>query len=144
MAIHLRSYERHQYVLDPFHYIPLLERKPGGLHHGRPFKGEPWGEDFVCMRRELEYRYESEGTRKYIDSLLLFTRYPIESVRQAVSLCVRRRAFSDEAVQSILDYHPPSLCATLDLSDRPTFQLASTGIRPAGEYDVLLQEERLS
>ena len=91
-----------------------------------------------CRSKDLS------GTRKYIDLLLLFTRYPIESVRQAVSLCVRRRAFSDEAVQSILDYHPPSLCATLDLSDRPTFQLASTGIRPAGEYDVLLQEERLS
>ena len=25
VAIHLRLYGRHQYVLDPFHYIPLLE-----------------------------------------------------------------------------------------------------------------------
>ena len=144
VAIHSRSYGRHQYILDPFHYIPLLEKKPGGIHHGRPFKGEPWGADFACMRRELEYRYEGEGTRKYIDILLLFTRYPIESVRQAVSLCVRRRAFSDEAVQSILDYQPPSLCAALDLSDRPAFQLESTGIRPASEYDVLLPEEGAS
>ena len=144
VAIHPRSYGRHQYILDPFHYIPLLEKKPGGIHHGRPFKGEPWGADFACMRRELEYRYEGEGTRKYIDILLLFTRYPIESVRQAVSLCVRRRAFSDEAVQSILDYQPPSLCAALDLSDRPAFQLESTGIRPASEYDVLLPEEGAS
>ena len=96
------------------------------------------------MRRELEYRYEGEGTRKYIDILLLFTYYPVEAVHQAVSLCVKRRAFSDEAVQSILDYQPPSLCAALDLSDRPAFQLESTGIRPASEYDVLLPEEGAS
>ena len=141
VAIHLRLYGRHQYVLAPSHYIPLLERKPGGIHHGRPFKGEPWGEDFACMRRELEYRYEGEGTHKYIDILLLFTCYPVEAVHQAVSLCVKRRAFSDEAVQSILDYQPPSLSTTLDLSDRPAFQVESTGIRPASEYDVLLPEE---
>ena len=93
------------------------------------------------MRRELEYRYEGEGTRKYIDILLLFACYPVEAVHQAVSLCVKRRAFSDEAVQSILDYQPPSLSTTLDLSDRPAFQVESTGIRPASEYDVLLPEE---
>ena len=46
------------------------------------------------MRRELEYRYEGEGTRKYIDILLLFTRWPVEAVHQAVSICVKRRAFS--------------------------------------------------
>jgi len=141
VAIHPRSYARYQYVLDPFHYIPLLEKKPGGIHHGRPFKGEPWGADFARMRRELEYRYGGEGTRKYIEILLLFTRYPVESVRHAVSLCVRRRAFSDEAVQSILDYQPASCATPLDLSDRPAFQVESTGIRPAHEYDGLLQEE---
>ena len=93
------------------------------------------------MRRELEYRYEGEGTRKYIDILLLFTCYPVEAVHQVVSLCVRRRAFSDEAVQSILDYQPPCLSPTLDLSDRPALQAASTGIRPASAYNVLLHKE---
>lgn len=141
VAIHPRSYGRHQYVLDPFHYIPLLERKPGGIHPGRPFKGEPWGADCACMRREREYRYQGEGTRKYIQILLLFTRYPVEAVHQAVSVCVRRRAFSDEAVQSILSYQPSQLSLSLDLSDRPAFQVESTGIRPARDYDVLLLQE---
>ncbi len=47
-------------------------------------------------------RYEGEGARKYIDILLLFTRWPVEAVHQAVSICVKRRAFSDEAVESVL------------------------------------------
>ena len=70
--------------------------------------------------------------------------WPVEAVHQAVSLCVKRRAFSDEAVESVLSYQPPSLSTTLDLSDRPLLQMESTGIRPANEYDVLLQEEDLS
>ena len=57
-------------------------------------------------------------------------------------LSTRRRASaSDEAVESVLGYQPPSLCAELDLSGRPLLQVKSTGIRPASEYDVLLQEE---
>ena len=79
------------------------------------------------MRRELEYRYDGEGTRKYIEILLLFTRYPIEAVRQAVATCVRRRAFSDEAVQSVLDYQPAAWATSLDLSDHPAFQVDQHG-----------------
>lgn len=142
VACHVRSYARQQYILEPLHYIPLLAKKPGGLHHGRPFKGMPWGADFAHMRRELEYRYGGEGTRKYIHLLLLFTRYPIEAVHQAVSACVRRRAFSNEAVQSLLDYQPPTPGMPLDLADRPAWQVTCTGIRSAGEYDGLLQEAR--
>ena len=60
VAIHSRCYDRNQTILDPFHYLPLLERKLGGLHDARPFKGEPWGEEFAILRRELEYRYGGE------------------------------------------------------------------------------------
>ncbi|MBU2490638.1 MAG: IS21 family transposase, partial [Proteobacteria bacterium] len=108
VARHARSHDREQYILSPYHYIPLLERKPGGLLHGRPFKGEPWGEDFQRMRRELEYRYEGEGTKKFIRILLLFAKYPAEEVRRAVRVCAKRRAFSDEAVLSVLRFSPPS------------------------------------
>jgi len=141
VATHTRSYERHQYLLDPFHYLPLLERKPGGLHNARPFKGQPWGEDFARLRRELEYRYQGEGTRKYIRVLLFFTRYPVAAVRQAVARSVQRRAFSDEAIESLLIYQPPQALAALDLSDRPGFQVQVTGIRAATEYEVLLGQE---
>jgi len=143
VAAHVRSYERNQSILDPFHYLPLLERKPGGLHHGRPFKGEPWGEDFSVLRRELEYRYGGEGTKRFIRVLLLFTEHPVESVKEAVQICVRQRAFSDEAIESLLHYQPHLAMPSLDISGRPEWQVACTGIRPASEYDALLREEAL-
>jgi hypothetical protein len=67
-----------------------------------PFKGQPWGKDFDFMRRELEYRYGSEGTERYINILLLFDKYPAGDVKESVRLCVKCRAFSDEAVESYI------------------------------------------
>jgi transposase len=34
---HRRCFEKSRYILNPLHYLPLLERKPGALRNGRPF-----------------------------------------------------------------------------------------------------------
>jgi transposase len=143
IAAHERSWERHRYVLEYTHYLPLLATKPGGLQNARPFRGMPWGEDFDLLRRELAFRYGDEGTRKFIRVLLLFTTHPEEQVKAAVRECVRRRAFSDEAVQSVLAYRPPAQGKTLDLSAHPLFHLEGDGVRAAAEYDALLLEQEV-
>ncbi len=84
VAIHRRNWNTRQYVLDYQHYIPLLERKPGGIHNGRPFRGEPWGNDLERMHEELKYRYGGEGTRRFVNILLLFSRYDEREVKEAV------------------------------------------------------------
>ena len=35
---HARSYGRDQTTFDPWHYVPVLARKPGALRNGAPFK----------------------------------------------------------------------------------------------------------
>ncbi|GAG07302.1 unnamed protein product, partial [marine sediment metagenome] len=35
---HERCFERHKRIYDPWHYVPILERKPGALRNGAPFK----------------------------------------------------------------------------------------------------------
>ena len=80
----------------------------------RPFQGNPWGKDFALLRRELEYRLGDEGTRQFIRVLLLMTKHPEEEVRQAVGLCVRRRAFNVEAVMAAMRNEPlPDACAAV-------------------------------
>ena len=39
IARHPRSYERDDFVYDPIHYLPLLERKPGALDQAAPLQG---------------------------------------------------------------------------------------------------------
>ena len=136
-ARHDRCYEQGQFILEPEHYLNLLKIKPGSLDNARAFKGQPWGEDFQRLRRELEYRYEDEGTRHYIDTLLLMTQYPVDQVKAAVALCVRRRAFSRDAVITVLRNEPVKPTPSLDLSQRPELSQMHDGIRPLGDYDQL-------
>jgi transposase len=90
---------------------------------------------------ELEYRSGDEGTRQFIRILLLMTKHPEAEVRQAVGVCVQRRAFSVEAVVAAMRNEP--LCAPvrrLDLAHRPELAGVGEGIRPASLYDALAHE----
>ena len=144
VAVHRRSYATGHYILEPAHYLKLLEIKPGSLDNARAFKGQPWGEEFTILRRELEYRYGEQGTRKYINVLLLFAQYPEQEVNEAVKVCVRRRAFSDEAVLSLLRNEPPRPPGRLDLSSRPELHNIGDGIRPLSIYDQLRSGEEVA
>jgi transposase len=141
VAVHRRCWGRHEFFLDYSHYLALLASKPGGLNHARPFQGEPWGADLDRLRIELEYRYGAGGVRQFIDVLLLLTEYPEASVKAAVGQCVGRRAFSSEAVKSVLDYQPPTSVGPLDLSRYPLLQVETDGVRDAGEYDQALLDK---
>ncbi len=104
----------------------MLERKPGALDRGLPFQGNPWGDDFLLLRRELEYRLGGDGTRQFIQVLLLMTEHPPDQVRSAVSYCVARRIFSLDAIQAAMRDEPtPSRSPRLDLSQHP--ELAAVG-----------------
>ena len=143
VARHRRSYKDGQFVLDPTHYLKLLQRKPGSLDNARAFKGQPWGEDFDFMRRELEYRYKDDGTKRYIKILMLFTEYQEAQVKAAVSLCVKRRAFSEDAVLNALRNEPLPVRRQLDLSDRPELVNQGNGIRSAAIYDQIRQGQEV-
>jgi hypothetical protein len=38
---HARSFGRNQTVYDPWHYVPVLARKPGALRNDAPFWAQP-------------------------------------------------------------------------------------------------------
>ena len=42
IAEHARRFGRDQLICDPWHYLPILERKPGALRNGVPFL------DWIC------------------------------------------------------------------------------------------------
>jgi transposase len=141
-AVHRRSDEPEQYVLDPLHYVPLLAKKPGALANARAFQGEPFGPDLALLRRELEYRQGEAGTRQFIRILQLFTRHEPAAVQAAVSQCVRRRVFDEHAIAQALRNDPqPAPTRRLDLSHRPELAAVGSGLRPASLYDALLSSE---
>ena len=64
IARHIRSYERDDFVYDPIHYLPLLERKSGALDQAAPLQGWALPEEFGTLRRLLESRMGRRGKRR--------------------------------------------------------------------------------
>lgn len=142
VAVHPRSYGHGQFVLEPLHYLKLLERKPGSLDNARPFKPEHlesgWGPELVAMRKELEYRQGGgAGTKQFIEILQLALNHPMEALKGAVGMCVQRRAYSVAAVLNVLHNEPLRLAMRLDLSARRELAGVGEGIRPLSIYDRL-------
>lgn len=138
VAVHPRSYGQGQYVLEPLHYLKLLERKPGSLDNARPFKQAQWGEELAAMRKELEYRQPGgAGTKQFIDILLLMLIHSKDAVKRAVGVCVSRRAYSVAAVVNVLRNEPRRPVLRLDLSARSELFSVGDGIRPLSIYDQL-------
>lgn len=50
---HPRNFGRDQTVYDPWHYVPVLARKPGALRNGAPFKDWVLPAGIARVRRKL-------------------------------------------------------------------------------------------
>ena len=138
VAVHPRCWGQGQFVLEPMHYLKLLEQKPGSLDNARPFKQQEWGAELASMRKELEYRQPGgPGTKQFIEILQLALSHPMEVVKQAAGVCVTRRAYSAAAVISVLRNEPRRPVLRLDLSSRNELCGVGDGIRPLSVYDQL-------
>jgi len=140
IATHRRADEPGTRALEPWHYVPLLARKPGGIHNGEPFQGDAFGPEFARLRHELELRYDLNGTERFIRVLLLTTNHPLAEVQSAVKYCVSKNIFSDEAVEAELRSRVAIPRKVVSLDNHPELKISVTGIRPANIYDVAFRK----
>jgi transposase len=69
IAEHPRRLGRDQLIFDPWHYLPVLEKKPGALRHGAPF--QQW--DLPVSIRVVRDRIlkQDKGDRAFVELLLM-------------------------------------------------------------------------
>ncbi len=67
VAEHPRSFKREQVVYDPWHYLPVLMRKPGALRNGAPFKGWDLPAPLTEVRTKLGRH--PDGDRQFVKIL---------------------------------------------------------------------------
>jgi transposase len=85
VATHPRSYGRHERVLDPRHYLAVLDRKPAALDHAPVYRDWQLPPAFDQLRRDLEARLgRRTGARQYIRVLQLLASHPLDRVEQAI------------------------------------------------------------
>jgi hypothetical protein len=68
VAEHARVLGRDQLVCNPWHYLPVLEREPGALRHGAPFREWALPAAVVAVRDRLLRHpgFEDQWNRKRI------------------------------------------------------------------------------
>ena len=138
IARHPRSYDRDDFVYDPIHYLPLLERKTGTLDQAAPLQGWDLPEEFGTLRRLLESRMGRRGKREYVQVLRLLETSSQQEVAAAVKDALRLGALSFDAVKHLvlcrLEGRPPRL----DLDLYPYLPRVRVSITSAVDYMTLL------
>ena len=102
IARHPRSYEKDDFVFDPIHYLPLLERKTAALDQAAPLQGWDLPEEYRTLRRMLEARMGRRGKREFVQVLRLLETFSMDEVHAAVKDALRLGAISFDAVKHLL------------------------------------------
>ena len=81
VAEHPRSFGRGRVVYDPWHYVPILTKKPGALRNGAPFKGWQLPNALGRLRTRLSAR--DDGDRQFVKVLAAVLEDGLEAVEAA-------------------------------------------------------------
>ena len=131
---HARRFGRGQTAYDPWHYLPVLARKPGALRNGDPFRNWDLPPALAQIRRRLAGH--DDGDRQFVDILTEVAEAGLDAVEAACVEALAAGLFGRDVVLNILarqrDADPPPAVAT------PTaLALAIEPVADCARYDQL-------
>jgi hypothetical protein len=97
---HRRSFARNQTVYDPWHYVPVLMRKPGALRNGAPFKDWVLPANLERVRRKLAG--VAGGDRQMVDILAAVLSDGLPAVEAACGEALGESVHSAGVILNIL------------------------------------------
>lgn len=100
VGVHRRHLGRDKVIYDPWHYLAVLERKPGALRNGAPFKQWELPEPMKEVRTLLENR--PDGDRQFVSILSVVKRYGLEDVADACAQALSDKTISSDVILAIL------------------------------------------
>ncbi len=123
VAAHTRAYWNNKWILEPMHYLELIQQRPGAFNSARVLN--QWRTQWpVCLesllRRFCESQGQNTGIKDFITVLLLYKDYGADEVEAAVELAVENHISSSEGVKHLLLYSQPE-CVAEPLSQYSSF-----------------------
>ena len=97
---HRRCFGRDQTIYDPWHYVPVLARKPGALRNGAPFKDWVLPANLERVRRKLVGA--DDGDRQMVDILTTVLSDGLPAVEAACAEALREGVHSADVILNIL------------------------------------------
>jgi transposase len=143
IARHPRCYERKQDILDPLHYLSLLEQRPGAFEHAKPIRRwrARWPAVYETLLTHLRQQWpEGRGVREFVRILGLHRHHPADVVAQAIEQALNYNCAHSDGVTLCLRQltQPDTRPEAIDLTDHP--QLLTMGVEAPDLacYDQLL------
>jgi transposase len=100
VARHRRSRTAGEQVLEPTHFLSVLERKPAYLDHTKLFRELKLPAVFGQLRERLGRELgDHTGRRHYIRVLQLLGLYSMQQVMQAITVCLARPVVRAESIE---------------------------------------------
>ena len=131
---HPRAFGRDQTVFDPWHYVPVLARKPGALRNGAPFKNWVLPNGIDRVRRKLAG--VDDGDRQMVTILTAVLSDGLAAVEAACQEALREGVHSADVIVNILArQREPTAVITVITSD--ALKLRHEPAADCARYDTL-------
>ena len=131
---HPRSFGRGETIYDPWHYVPVLARKPGALRNGAPFKDWVLPASLERVRRKL--KAVPDGDRQMVEILSAVLIDDLPAVEAACTEALREGVHSADVILNILarqrDPDPPVTIMTPE-----ALKLRHEPVADCARYDSL-------
>ncbi len=134
VAEHVRRYGRGETIYDPWHYVPVLARKPGALRNGAPFKDWVLPGALERVRRKLAG--SDDGDRQMVAILAAVLTDGLPAVEAACARATSEGVHSSDVIINILArQRDPGPAATILTPD--ALRLRHAPLADCARYDQL-------
>lgn len=134
IACHPRRFGRDQLICDPWHYLPVLEKKPGALRNGAPFV--QWELPRAVQRVREHLMKQPQGDRAFVELLMAAGEAGLEPLTVACELALEYGTITAPVILNELRrLIAPNRPNTLDLPDRITLRVEP--LTDCSRYDHL-------
>jgi hypothetical protein len=100
VAEHPRAFGRGKIAYDPWHYVPVLARKPGALRNGAPFRD--WVLPAALDRIQRKLAGSDDGDRQFVKILAAVLSDGLPAVEAACAQALAENVHSADVVLNIL------------------------------------------
>jgi len=134
IAEHTRRFGRDILVCDPWHYLSLLERKPGALRNGVPFRD--WDLPIAIQQARDRILKQPKGDRGFVELLILARDAGLEALQVACELVLEGNVVTAAVVMNemrrLISPAPPAMLNIPDM-----LKLQREPLADCGRYDRL-------
>ena len=136
VADHARVFGRDHTVYQPWHYVPVLARKPGALRNGAPFRDWDPSPILTAVRQKLGKGNDAD--RAFVAILMAAREYGLEAVEAACTEALATGTCTSTVILNLVARQTAPMTAE-PVATPETLALAMPPVADCARYDTLLQ-----